>query len=96
MCGKAVEEMVRKLVGHFNCQPMIEIHVGASDNPFRLLRSEHEQVLKEGRWLCRRTLSKNVAETAMCRLGELGMTVKGSDGGWGFLYAFKEMGGEGV
>ncbi len=92
-CVKAVEEMVRKLVVHFDCQPSCEVHVGTSDNPFRMLRSKHGEVLKTGRWLCRRASSRKVAEEAMSRLGELGMTVKGSDGGWGFVYAFKEGGG---
>ncbi len=89
---KAVEAMVRKLSGHFNCLSPAEIHVGASDNPFQLLRAEDEDILKEGRWLCRRAPSPNVAEAAMSRLGQLGMTVRGSDGGWGFLYAFQRSG----
>ena len=93
---KAVEEMVWKLAAHFDCQPSPEVHVGTSDNPFRLLRSDHGDVLKTGRWLCRRAPSRMVAEGAISRLGELGMTVNGSDGGWGFVYAYKRIGGDGV
>ncbi len=90
---RAVDEMVRKVEDHFDGHPAAEIHVSASDNPFRKLLVECGDILRTGGWVCRRSPSREVAEAALTRLGELGMNVEAANG-WGFVYAYRNDGGE--
>ncbi len=89
-----VDEFVAKMLSHFEGCALPDIHTGASENPFRMLHVDHEDVLKKGHWFCRRSPSRYVAEAVLARLRDLGMTVEDSDGGWGFVYAFRHSPGK--